>query len=67
LELVTDLTARTADELITYKSKLSISESLFKEDGGDDSDDDYWRYPDIDWENTFSTGITKYLTLDLYV
>jgi hypothetical protein len=64
LELVADLTTRTADERITYKSKLSIFESLFR---GEESDDDYWRYPNVDWENTFSAGITKYLTVDLYV
>ncbi len=64
LELVADLNTRTADERITYKSKLSIFEALFK---GDEGNDDYWRYPDIDWENTLSAGITKYLTVDLYV
>ena len=64
LELVADLITRTADERITYKSKLSIFESLFR---GEESDDDYWRYPNVDWENTFSAGITKYLTVDLYV
>jgi hypothetical protein len=63
LELVGDLIIKTADERITYKSKLSIFEALFK---GDDGDDDFWRYPDIDWENTFSAGITKYLKVDLY-
>jgi len=30
------------------------------------ADEDFWRYPDIDWENTFSAGITKYLKVDLY-
>ena len=64
LELVADLITRTADERITYKSKLSIFESLFR---GEESDDGYWRYPNVDWENTFSAGITKYLTVDLYV
>ncbi len=67
LELVGDLIMRTADERITYKSKLSIFESLFKGDGEDNSSENYRRYPDVDWENTFSAGITKYLTVDLYV
>lgn len=67
LELVADLTTRFADDRITYKSKLSAFEALFKKDGGDDTNDDYWRYPDIDWENTFSAEITKYLTVNLYL
>lgn len=66
LELVTDLTTRFADDRITYKSKLSVFEALFKKDGGGDSDENYWRYPDIDWENTFAAEITKYLTVNLY-
>lgn len=67
LELVADLMTRFADDRITYKSKLSVFESLFKKDGGGDSDENYWRYPDIDWENTLSGEITKYLTVNLYL
>lgn len=67
LELVTDLTTRFADDKITYKSKLSVFEALFKGDKGNNSDEDYWKYPDIDWENTLSAEITKYLTVDLYI
>ncbi|MBN1694831.1 hypothetical protein JW879_05475 [candidate division WOR-3 bacterium] len=67
LELVTDLTTRFADERITYKSKLSVFEALFKKDGEAVGGETYWRYPDIDWENTLSGEITKYLTVNLYI
>lgn len=66
LELVTDLTTRFAKDKITYKSKLSFFKSLFRENEND-IDEDYWKYPDINWENTFSAEIAKYLTVDLYV
>ena len=67
LELVADLTTRTSDERISYKSKLSVFEALFKKDDSEEGEENYWRYPDINWENTLTAGITKYLTLDLYV
>jgi len=66
LELVADLMTRFADGRITYKSKLSVFEALFKKDGEEVSGEDYWRYPDMDWENTLSGEITKYLTVNLY-
>ncbi len=66
LELVADFMTRFADDRITYKSKLSVFEALFKKDGEDVNGEDYWRYPDIDWENTFSGEITKFLTVNLY-
>jgi hypothetical protein len=67
LELVTDLTTRFADDRITYKSKLSVFEALFKKDGEAVGGENYWKYPDIDWENTLSGEITKYLTVNLYL
>ncbi|MEJ2305990.1 MAG: DUF3078 domain-containing protein [candidate division WOR-3 bacterium] len=67
LELVADLTIRTFDEKFSYKSKFSVFEALFKNKDGEEGDENYWRYPDINWENTLTTGITKYLSLDLYV
>jgi len=28
---------------------------------------DFWKNPDLDWQNTFSAQITKYLTVNLYL
>ena len=67
LELVADLAIRTFDEKLSYKSKFSVFEALFKNNDGEEGDENYWRYPDINWENTLTAGITKYLSLDLYV
>jgi hypothetical protein len=34
---------------------------------GTDKIADFWRSPDINWQNTFSAQITKYLAVNLYL
>ncbi|HSG28427.1 MAG TPA: hypothetical protein VLA34_08095, partial [Candidatus Krumholzibacterium sp.] len=29
--------------------------------------EDYWKAPDVNWENIFTANITKYLMVNLYI
>jgi len=68
IESVTDLKLTFSDK-ISYTSKLSLYKALFysKSDqlkgtpGGD-----YWKQPDVNWENTVSVAVAKYVTVSLY-
>lgn len=69
VELVTDLKAATKDNRISYTSQIkayeaivSSSSDLFK----GTKMEDFWRYPDITWDNTLGVTLTKYLMLNVY-
>ena len=59
-----------AAERITFQSKLTVFEALFyseKDDLAGLPNEDYWKSPDINWENIFTAGITEYLMVNLYI
>lgn len=79
-ELVTQYMAKVLDNRVTWDSKLTLlmpfsysGKSIF-EDGGfttssalPDDIADYTTTMDVDWENTFTTNITKVISVKLYL
>jgi len=64
LELITDLKALHPSKIITFVSKLQLYEALFRVNPDSLN---YWRYPDVNWENTMSVNIAKYIMFSLYI
>jgi len=67
LEFVSGFRTPLADGAITLTSDLTVYKALYysESDVRDASDD--WKSPDINWENTFSAGITEHIVVNLYV
>jgi len=69
IEFVSELKSPLAGERITVSNKLTVFQALFysKSDElkGLPNEDD-WRAPDVNWENIFTIGITRYLMVNLY-
>ena len=69
IEFVSELKSPLAGERITVSNKLTVFQALFysKSDElkGLPNEDD-WRAPDVNWENIFTVGITRYLMVNLY-
>ncbi len=64
--LDSEIKTNLAGDQITVTSKLTVFNALTysKED---EVDNDYWKYPDVNWETIFTAGITKYLMINLYL
>ncbi len=65
VEFVTEFRTPLAADRITFTSRLQAYRALFSSEEDDSTSDD-WQSPDVDWENTFSASITKYLMVNLY-
>jgi hypothetical protein len=68
IESVTDVQLALSDK-ISYTSKLSLYKALFysKSDQVKGTpQEDYWKEPDANWENTVSVSVAKYVTVSLY-
>ncbi|MCX7725512.1 MAG: DUF3078 domain-containing protein [Chitinispirillaceae bacterium] len=68
LELVTELKAKFRDGLLDYRLLLTIYEALVSSEADKTkgtSRENFWRYPDINWENILSVNITKYIMVNL--
>ena len=67
LEFVSEFRTPLADGAITLTSDVTVYQALYysESDVPDASDD--WRSPDVNWENTFSAGITDHIVVNLYV
>ncbi len=65
LELVAELRTSTPKKILELKSDLKIYEALISTEASE-SDSSYWRYPDINWENTLIINAAKYLMINLY-
>jgi hypothetical protein len=69
LDFVTDFKTPLANERITYTSKLSIFQAVFYSKASQLQglpNENYWKSPDVNWENIFSASITKYLMVNLF-
>ena len=69
IESVTDAKLTLSDKL-SYTSKLSLYKALFysKSDKLKGTpQQDYWKEADLNWENTISAAVAKYITVSLYV
>ena len=69
LEFVSGFRTPLADGAITLTSDLTIHKAFYysESDGLTESGADDWKSPDVNWENTFSAGITKHIVVNLYV
>jgi hypothetical protein len=59
-----------AQERITFQSKLTVFKALFYSEKDALSglpDENYWKAPDVNWENIFTAGITEHLMVNLYI
>ena len=55
---------------IGFSSKLTVYKALAyskKDDFAGTEREDYWKAPDVNWENIFTASITKYLMVNLYI
>jgi hypothetical protein len=67
-ESVTDVKLTLSDK-IAYTSKLSLYKALFyskSEELKGTPGGDYWKEPDVNWENAVSVSVAKYVTVSLY-
>ncbi len=70
LEFVADFVTPLAQERVTLGSKLTVYHALYYSESDELQglpNEDYWKSPDVDWENTFTAAITKYLMVNLYL
>jgi hypothetical protein len=70
LEFVADFTTPVAQQRIAFTSKLTVFQALFYSESDELEglpNENYWKSPDVDWENTFTAAITKYLMVNLYL
>jgi hypothetical protein len=68
LLFTTDYNTPLFGERVTYTTKFSVFQAVFFSGAAKLSGDtaSYWKQPDVNWENTFSVGITKLLMVNLY-
>ncbi len=70
IEFVTELKSKLRDGLLDYVSLLTIYEALVSSEAEktDNTErENFWRHPDINWENILSVNITKYVMINLTV
>jgi len=68
IESVTDARLALSDK-ISFTSKLSLYKALFYSKSDElkgTPQEDYWKEPDLNWENTVSLSVAKYVTVSLY-
>jgi len=66
----TEFKTPLAGERITFTSKLTVFKALYYSEENalkGQQNEDYWKAPDVNWENMFTASITKYLMVNLYV
>ena len=69
-ELVVDGKYRIPTSQINWTTKLTTFKALFYSKADDfkgQPEEDYWQAVDINWENTFSAQVSKYLAVSLYI
>jgi hypothetical protein len=70
VELVSEFVTPLSHDRITVTSKLVVFKAfVYSESDALDGlpEEDYWKAPDVNFENTFTAGITKYLMVSLYM
>jgi hypothetical protein len=70
IEFVSDFKAAFAEERITFVGKVTIFQPLYYSEAEELEgmpNEDYWKSPDVNWENTFTASIAKYLMVNLYL
>lgn len=70
LEFVLDGKYKIPSSSINWTTKLTTFKALFNSKSDEfkgESNEDYWQAIDLNWENTFSAQLSKYLAVSLYV
>lgn len=70
IEWVTDIAFKIPGSSIGYKSRLGAFKALYysKSDNLKGlENEDYWKAVDVNWENTFSAQVSKYVGVALYL
>lgn len=67
-EWVTDYNVTFAEDKMKFESKLSVYQALYnsEEDNYVPPTDDYWKATDVNWENSLSVAVAKYVQVALY-
>ncbi len=63
-EFVTEFFTPLAEERLTFTSRFSVFAALHNSES-DTFENDDWKSPDMEWDNTFTAGITDFLTVNL--
>jgi len=69
IESVSDVRLTVSDK-ISYTSKLTFYKALFFSESDKfkgTPKEDYWKEVDINWENTISASISKYISVSLFI
>ncbi|HER44120.1 MAG TPA: DUF3078 domain-containing protein [Candidatus Eisenbacteria bacterium] len=59
-----------ASDRISLQSKLTVFKAFIyseKDEIAGLPNEDYWKAPDVNWENIFTAGITEHLMVNLYI
>ena len=70
VEFVSEFNSPLANKRINYTSRLTVYRALFYSESDELAglpNEDYWKEPDVNWENIFSANITKYIIVNLYM
>lgn len=70
LEWVTDVAYKIPGSSIVYKSRLGAFKALYYSKSDELKgleNEDYWKAVDVNWENTFSAQVSKYIGVALYL
>lgn len=69
-EWVTDIAYKIPGSSISYKSRLAAFKALYYSKSDDVKgleNEDYWKAVDVNWENTFSAQVSKYIGVALHL
>jgi len=64
IEMVTELNAVVRKDVVKFTSTLKLYEALMR--AGSDTLPDWWRHPDINWENKLTISVTRYIMISYY-
>lgn len=70
IEWVTDISYKIPGSSIVYKSRLGAFKALYYSRSDELKgleNEDYWKAVDVNWENTFSAQVSKYVGVALYL
>jgi hypothetical protein len=67
VEFVADYRTPLAKDRITYLSNLNIYKAMYYSESEVEGMTDDWKAPRVDWQNTFTASITKYLNVNLFI
>jgi hypothetical protein len=69
-EFVADYKTPVGSDKISFASKMTVYKAVFssqKDELAGLPGQDYWKQPDVGWENTLVANISKYLMVNLYL